>query len=438
MSAAARTRPHYGGVLRVEVDGDAWEAHGLARKLVLDGLTRMDERGNVQPALAVEWKADSGYHRWQFKLRPGVHFSDGSPLTSQLVAEELDRGKALSPWTAVKAVGSSVVFTGDSPMPELPELLASDDFRISLTPKSGGQLSEPIVGTGPFQVSGSSNGVLTLTANEGCWLGRPFADSVEIREHQHIREQWLDLSVGRADVVQVPPERLPQAQQQRLTVLTSRPIKLLALRLGLVGGYLENPVLRQSVALTVDRAAIENVIFQKQGEVTGSLLPSAMTGYSFLFPTDRDLEKARALRGGLRPPISVIASGSEFQEGASALAEQRLVLNLKEAGFETVNGGTLCCEVMLRWLMVESPGPQAGLDEILRGALMEPVPTDGSPAAVYQAERDILRNGWLIPLLYVPRSYAVGPRVRDLRLGLDGLPELADASLTDAGKEAAP
>ena len=55
---------------------------------------------------------------------------------------------------------------------------------------------------------------------------------------------------------------------------------------------------REAVALAVDRAALYNVIFQKQGEMTASLLPNALTGYSFLFPKERDLARAQALRGG--------------------------------------------------------------------------------------------------------------------------------------------
>ena len=38
----------------------------------------------------------------------------------------------------------------------------------------------------------------------------------------------------------------------------------------------------------------------------------------------------------------------------------------------------------------------------------------------------------LIPLLDLPRAYAIGARVRDLRLRADGTPDLADASLEDA------
>ena len=53
LQAAARTRPHYGGTLRVEIEGDAWSAHAeLARSLVFDGLTRIGADGAAHPALA--------------------------------------------------------------------------------------------------------------------------------------------------------------------------------------------------------------------------------------------------------------------------------------------------------------------------------------------------------------------------------------------------
>jgi hypothetical protein len=47
-------------------------------------------------------------------------------------------------------------------------------------------------------------------------------------------------------------------------------------------------------------------------------------------------------------------------------------------------------------------------------------------------EHEFLDTHTLIPLLYLPRAYAVGGRVRDLRLSPDGAPQLADVSLEDA------
>ena len=283
-----------------------------------------------EPALAVEWKSEDNDHRWQFRLRPGVHFHDGTPLTSvNVVASLTTLCTAGCPWTAVHAVGSSVVFTGDSPMPNLPALLAGDEYRIALTIAENGATPSGNIGTGPFQLTGFSNGVLTLAANDNCWQGRPFVDGIEIRVHRAIRDQWLDLTVGRADLVEVPAEQLRQAREQRLTVVASPPVTLLALQVA-DSGVLGNPNLRAAIALAIDRGALSNVIFQKQGEVTASLLPAALTGYSFLFPTDRDLNKAHELRGGLTPPpLTLTVEG----DGAMQLAAQRIALNLREAGF---------------------------------------------------------------------------------------------------------
>jgi ABC-type transport system substrate-binding protein len=68
LPALARTRPHYGGTLRVEIEGDAWTQNGtqagelgspLARRLIFDGLTRVDADGTVSPALAVRWASEN-------------------------------------------------------------------------------------------------------------------------------------------------------------------------------------------------------------------------------------------------------------------------------------------------------------------------------------------------------------------------------------------
>jgi peptide/nickel transport system substrate-binding protein len=430
--AEARTRPHYGGTLRVEIEGDPWQRpNGIARRLVLDGLTRIDADGIARPALAVEWKSDGSDHRWQFKLRPGVHFQDGSPLTSVAVAGALNLACPQNcPWTAVRAVGLQVVFTGDSPMPNLPELLAGDEYLIALAVTIEGKTPDGVVGTGAFQLSDFKNGVLTLAANESCWQGRPFADAIEIRVHRAIREQWLDLSVGRADVVEVPAEQLRQAQQQRLTVVASMPVTLLALEVAETGA-LANPLVRQAIALAVDRTALSNVIFQKQGEVTASLLPGSLTGYSFLFPTERDLNKAHELRGGNTPPALTLAVDGD---GAMQLAAQRIALNLREAGFnvQVREGAAPNADLALKKFALDCNEPQAALESILRSAGQTVPEIERTPNSLFQAEREVLERRTLIPLLYLPRSFAVGRRVRDLHMEPDGTPDLANASLLDS------
>src|SRR5450631_3560676 len=102
-NAMARTRPHYGGTLRIETQADAWQKHASpARRLVFEGLTRADRAGVILPALAVSWKSENADHRWQFQLRPGVHFHDSSPLIASAVVSSLQESCAAHcPWTAI-------------------------------------------------------------------------------------------------------------------------------------------------------------------------------------------------------------------------------------------------------------------------------------------------------------------------------------------------
>ena len=433
LSAAARTRPHYGGTLRIETQGDAWQMpDGIARRLVLDTLTTVSDTG-VQPGLAVRWESQNAAHRWEFWIRTGVHFQDGEALTSDAVAAALaevcSKGAAgKCPWRTVRGAGPSVVFDGDSSVPDLPALLAQMEFAIARQAANG-----VVIGTGPFRVTGLVNGTLTLAANDDCWSGRPFADAVELRTRRQVRDQWMDLSVGRADIVEVPPELLRQAQQQHMHVLVSRAVDLLALTIA-PSGVFASREMRQAAALAVDRTALYNVIFQKQGEVTASVLPGALSGYSFLFPTDRDLERARALRGGAgTAPVQL---SSENADATMQVAAERLALNLHEAGFNVQvspaaarpvgsPGGMLT----LRRVHLQATDAEAALDEMLARFGENGSVTGTDAASLWREEHGFLEKETVVPLLWLPRAWAAGDRVRDLRLLSDGEPDVSDASL---------
>lgn len=427
LAADARTRPQYGGTLRVEVQGDPWQSvDGIARQLTMDGLTRLDDRGTVKPALAVRWQSQNFDHRWQFWLRANVQFHDGTPLTADAVTAALTQAcRSGCPWTKAYAVGPSVVLVSDSPVPDLQAQLAQARFLISHQNAQG-----TVEGTGAFRITGFPNGVMVFTANDDYWGGRPFVDTVEVRPKRSVRDQWLDMSIGRVDIVEVPPEMLRQAQQLHLAVLTSGQVNLLFLQLASTGA-LANPQLRQAVALAVDRSALYNVIFQKQGEVTASVLPDALSGYSFLFPAARDLNRAQELRGGATPAALTLAV--EDGNPVMQLAAQRIALNLREAGFrvQVVSGGGMQADIVLRRAHLEANDPRTALDEMLEASGQNVTVTGTDTTALYRAEREFLDTYTVVPLLWLPRAYAVSERVRDLRLSADGSPLIAGADLED-------
>jgi peptide/nickel transport system substrate-binding protein len=425
LSAGARTRSHYGGALRIETQSDPWRLpDGIARKLVFDGLTRLDDAGVVLPGLAIRWDSQNDNHRWQFWLRPGVRFHDGAALTPASVAVSLSQSCAkLCPWTGLSAVGNSLVFESESAMPELPAELARSMYLITRQHDA----AEPS-GTGPFRLTNVSNGVASLAENTDYWQGRPFVDTVVVEGKRSLRDQWLDLSVGRADIVEVPAELLHQALQDRLQVLVSRPTDLLVLSISS-----KDDQLRQAIALAIDRSALFNVIFQKEGEPTASLLPADLTGYAFLFPTERDLTRARNYRAGLNTPPLVLTI--DHPDASMQLVAERIVLNLREAGFNAQvrpPSSQPTADLLLQRIHLEAGDAAAGLNEMLEDFSQKITEETGDPEALYKTERDFLKTYQAVPLLYLPRALAVSERVRDLRLAGDGTPMIADASIDGA------
>jgi ABC-type transport system substrate-binding protein len=202
-------------------------------------------------------------------------------------------------------------------------------------------------------------------------------------------------------------------------------------------GQLDDDAHRAAISYAVDRTTLANVIFQRQAEPAASLLPNTLTGYGFLFPVARDLARAQSLHG--------TASGAEMPltlsvEDASAtvqLAAERLALNLRDAGFRVQvvpRGSSSTSDLTLRRIHLESAGPQAALQQAL-AAFNQPL-TDpaGDPATLYREESAFLATHQAVPLLYLPRAFAAGPRVRGLRLSAAGAPLLADVSLEDAAR----
>jgi peptide/nickel transport system substrate-binding protein len=64
----------------------------LVARQVFDTLLRYTDGGSdVEPALAVQWSVSRDGLVWTFRLREGVRFHDGTPLTSQHVADSLER-----------------------------------------------------------------------------------------------------------------------------------------------------------------------------------------------------------------------------------------------------------------------------------------------------------------------------------------------------------
>src|ERR1043166_4110244 len=134
----------------------------------------------------------------------------------------------------------------------------------------------------------------------------PYLDRAEIRMGRALSEEALDFELGKADVVEIPITDLRRFRQRGVPVFVSPPSEILALEFE---GTLANDAIREAVALSIDRGAIYNVLLQKQGEISGALMPLWIGGYSFFLPTERVFSRAPQLA----PPPRTLAFGAGKQ-----------------------------------------------------------------------------------------------------------------------------
>ncbi len=68
-----------------------WDMHALG--LVYASITTLDPAGNVEPGLATSWTYAPDGKSVTLTLRPGLKFTDGTPLNAEAVKENIDRAQ---------------------------------------------------------------------------------------------------------------------------------------------------------------------------------------------------------------------------------------------------------------------------------------------------------------------------------------------------------
>ncbi len=440
-NAAATTRPHYGGTLRIElrasvasldpreIPGDRVQAAAATKiyALVYDRLVTLDEHGQPAAALATSWEYDGAFKRWQLRLRPNVKFHDGAPLVPEVVAEWWNAWHG--PDQTASASGDTVTIQAGKAVPELLMELAEGP-RFVFHVGSDGVVS----GTGPFRVTEWQTGRrLTLAANEDYWGGRPFLDGVSIELGVSSAQQMIDFELGQADLVELEPAQVRRATQGGRKVWSSSPVEILALVIDAKSSAVSDARVRQALGQVIDRAAIANVLLQRQGEPAGSLLPQWLSGYAFLFETAANVEQARKTVSDLSPAPGPITLAYDGTDALARTVAERVALNARDAGLTVqtvVAGASGITDVRLVRLRLGSVDAARALEALVKAMgeqLTLPAGAAGDPEQLYAAERGVLESGRVIPLAYVTDTVGLGPQVRNwlpLRWGEWRLPDV--------------
>lgn len=296
---------------------------------VYEALVRADDAQRPQPGLALSWRAIDETH-WEFKLRPGVVFQDGTPFTAADAQFSLRRAGggagARSYRSYTRDIASVEVvdpltlrITTHTLSPFLPQNLSTFGM-ISATAAAdateadfdGGRAA---IGTGPYRLAGWARGAsLTLRRHDAYWGGQPDWDQVRFRFMPNDATRVAALLAGELDVIDAVPASLVETIRGRrgLTVETTTTGMLNYLQIdqreapppgvsaadgsALPGNPFRDLRVRQAMTLAIDRSGLAQRIMLGESEPSGQLVPAALGGHvAGLDPLVPDLARARAL-----------------------------------------------------------------------------------------------------------------------------------------------
>lgn len=370
--AAGVLRPGYGGTLRVETSAgpetgaEKIKATQFAGQ-IYETLVHCDSHGEMKPWLATAWIHDAALGKWIFSARKNVVLPNGSL------------------WTP-----------GDDIL-TVPDTKPLDEILIE-----AGLQNKAVAESGPFRMVNEGPGEsIRLAANENYWGGRPFLDSVDIQIGRSRRDQLLDFELGKADVVEAEITDIKALKQPNVVLQISKPLETVTL-------VFENPKIsspvREAVALSIDRSAMQRVMLDKQGEVSGALLPQWISGYAFLFSTARDVERAK----NLAPPGTTLSVCEDARDRVLRSLADRIAVDVSPAGI-TLRPATSGCDARLVRLPIRSVNAQQALLK-LASDLRVAAPAWAPP---YAMECELLRDHRVVPLFQFPLVYALRPNVRN-------------------------
>lgn len=293
---------------------------------IFDGLINQDELQRLKPALALSWKAIDDT-TWEFKLREGVVFHDGSPLTAQDVVASIRRVPQASrnspssfmayvqDITDIEATGPLTVrIKTAKPAPLLPNNLS----RIAILPASSGELStadlnagKGVIGTGPFKfVSWTPDDKVVLARNDAYWEKPSQWDTITFRSLKNSSARVAALLAGDVDMIEnIPTTDIANLEKTpSLKVITTPSNRVMYLHMDqdrdvspfAIGPDGKNPLVkadvRRAISLAINRQAIVDRVMEGQGKVAGQLVPDGYFGFSPAIKPDAfDLKAAKEL-----------------------------------------------------------------------------------------------------------------------------------------------
>ncbi|MFF2369383.1 ABC transporter substrate-binding protein [Agromyces sp. NPDC058110] len=419
----------------------------------LESLVSLDESGEVIPWLATEWQASDDGLTWDFTLREGVTFTDGTPLDAEAVKVNVEHLQdpatqsstgylALGKVASVEVVSDTVArFHLSTPDSALLESLTQPWTAIESPAGIARGMEENClapIGTGPFvvdewvpqdHVSLVRNDDYATGPADRAHDGAPYLDGIEWRFIPDSASRYAALQAGEVDIIDnAQPDTLDQAAKSGTLVEIDAPRPGASNRIELNSGQapFDDVRVREAFIRAADvNDGIDALFFgtaERSYSVLSSVEPLAYSDDS-LFSTDLDEANALLDEAGWTERD---ADGIRTKDGATLTVR-----------FPVSTNQSIPAEQSL-FEQIQATAKEAGFD-----VQLEPLDLSGWYGALFAHEYEAVSAPYtkvgpdVLRILYHSDSITPAPSGYFANLAQLDDPEL-DALLTEAASESDP
>jgi peptide/nickel transport system substrate-binding protein len=299
-----------------------------ALRHVFDTLVMADDKLQLKPGLAVSWKSIDET-TWEFKIRQGVKFHDGSELTAEDVKFSIDRIPVvtgpMSMTIYTKQVRDTRVvdkYTLHVRTKTAAPTLPNDFIRLFVVAKSIGMdarneqfnSGKAAIGTGPYRfVSWAPKGDMVMKRFDGYWGEKQPWEQVIRKEIPSDPARMAALKSGQVDLVNYVPATDYASMQRDKSVDTfiadtvyilnitpnvketlPKPVKVDGKEIA--ANPLRDARVREAMDLAIDRKTLVRIVLEGLGRPANQLMPANFFGGSKNLPERPfDVNKAKQL-----------------------------------------------------------------------------------------------------------------------------------------------
>ena len=325
-AAAGKRHPQRGGTLQYgsRIDVASVDAHRHNQNQIVNttavmynGLTDIDQRGNIVPSLAESWEPNQELSAWVFRLRKGVLFHNGREVDAEAVKLNIMRIQdpavgndyARATLENVDSVDVLDKYTVriNARVPDVS--LPSSVMRypiIMMAPDAFETAAERPIGTGPFKfVSWTRNHETRLMRFENYWEtdaegnSLPYADEIigKVKSEDSVR--LTALRTGQVhlidDVAAADVERFRQEHGAKYNTWTWHAGGQFV-AFNWLSPVFQDKRLRTAAAHAIDRQALHHVVYYGQGHMSDQAYPPGDPWHlEGIRSPEYDPDKARAL-----------------------------------------------------------------------------------------------------------------------------------------------